>query len=139
MFGTPFFHPAKSCEILRKLDSGTITAKSASHCVALRLTLKNNALESQSQKQGIYQPSSTVNGRPSWTSASAAIWYIPEYKVWAFGALDNIGTTGKGIKSEEVDELVDPQNVESWQYYTGSKWTLPADKNDIIVECINSE
>ena len=28
MFGTPFFHPAKSCEILRKLDSGTITAKS---------------------------------------------------------------------------------------------------------------
>ena len=27
MFGTPFFHPAKSCEILRKLDSGKITAK----------------------------------------------------------------------------------------------------------------
>ena len=28
MFGAFFFHPAKSCEILRKLDSGTITAKS---------------------------------------------------------------------------------------------------------------
>ena len=25
MFGASFFHPAKSCEILKKLDSGTIT------------------------------------------------------------------------------------------------------------------
>merc|ERR1719362_2003397 len=55
MFRTPFFHRAKSCKMLRKLDSGTITAKSASQCVPLRVTLKNNALESQSSRQGIYQ------------------------------------------------------------------------------------
>ena len=103
----------------------------------MRVTLKNKALESRSYLQGIYQPSSTVNGRPSWTSVSSAIWYIPKFKEWAIGTLDNIGTPYKGIKSEEVDELVDPQNVVSWQYYTGSEWKN--DKNDIIVERINCE
>ena len=96
-------------------------------------------MEGRSVYQGIYQPSSTVNGRPSWTSESYAIWYIPKFKEWAIGHLDNIGTIYFGIKSEEVDELVDPQNVVSWQYYTGSKWNSTDDKNDIIVECIDSE
>ena len=103
----------------------------------MRVTLKNKALKSRSYLQGIYQPSSTVNGRPSWTTASSAIWYIPKFKEWAIGTLDNIGTPYKGIKSEEVDELVDPQNVVSWQYYTGSEWNSTDDKNDIIVERIN--
>ena len=100
--------------------------------------MKNNALESQSSRQGIYQPSSTVNGRPSWTSASAAIWYTPAYEKWAIGPLYKIGTDVRGIASEKTDELVDPQDVLSWAYVFGDKWKKD-DKNDIIVECINSE
>ena len=105
----------------------------------MRVTLKNNALESQNSRQGIFKPSSTVNGRPSWTSASQAIWYMQNNnKKWHIGALDKIGTTTAGILSEVVDELVDPQNVLSWQYWS-DKWTSTDDKNDIIVERINCE
>ena len=104
----------------------------------MRVTLKNNALESQNSRQGIFKPSSTVNGRPSWTSVSQAIWYVQSYKKWQIGVLGDIGTKSCGIISEEADELVDPQNILSWKYFSG-KWTYPDDKNDIIVERINCE
>ena len=111
----------------------------ASECRPLRVTLKNNALESQSSRQGIFKPSSKVNGRSSWTSESAAIWYDQKFKKWKIGALDKIGTTTAGIISEEINELASPQNIFSWKYWDGSEWTFPDDKNDIIVECINCE
>ena len=93
----------------------------------------------QGSCQGIYQPSSTVNGRPSWTSSSAAIWYDQKYKNWKIASLNKIGTSSAGIRSEQVDELVGPQNVVSWQYISGLKWNSTDDKNDIIVERINCE
>ena len=112
----------------------------ASQCVSLRVKLKNDALKSQEVIQGIFQPSKPVNGRPSWTSASQAIWYIPEFGQWGIGNLGNIGTKFRGIKSIDVDELVEPQNIMDWQYYNVvTKWNIPDDKNDIIIECINCE
>ena len=93
----------------------------ASQCGPLRVILKNNVVTFQGSCQGIYQPSSTVivNGRPSWTSASRAIWYDQKNKNWKIGELVDIGTNIGRIKSEEVDELVDPENIVSWQYSLG--------------------
>ena len=100
-------------------------------------------------KEGIYKLSSRVNGRPSWTTESHAIsftswtteshaiWYMPNYKDWAIGMLDNIGSTMRGITSADNNEVDDPQHMVSWKYYHGDEWVVPDEKNDIIVECID--
>ena len=87
-------------------------------------------------KEGTYQLSSTVNGRPSWTTESQAIWYVPEYKDWAIGSLENIGNTLSGISSVDDNEVDDPQHMVSWNYSNGDEWVVD-EKNDIIVECID--
>ena len=45
-------------------------------CQVLEVELKNDALESQSSRVGIYKLSSTVNGRPSWTKSESQAQYI---------------------------------------------------------------
>ena len=114
-----------------------------SQCGSFRVKLKNNAATIQGTRQGTFQLSSPVNGRPSWTSESQAIWYVPIYKEWAIGHLDDIGGTIRGITSDrynEVDDRVDdPRVILSWQYWNGDEFVPPDEKNDIIVECIEGK
>ena len=112
-----------------------------SQCLSLRVNLKNNAATSQGKKQGTFQLSSPVNGRLSWTSESQAIWYVPFYKEWAIGNLDDIGERFRGITSQGKESLgnsetYDPQDVLSWLYWNGDEWLSPDEKNDIILQCI---
>ena len=95
--------------------------------------MKNSALKKQGSLQGTFKLQSIVNGRPSWSSESHAIWYIPKDKDWAIGNLGNIGATMKGITAAGND----PQHITSWKYYNGDEWMSPDEKNDIIVECID--
>ena len=100
------------------------------------MKLKNNASTHQGNKQGTFQSSSPVNGRPSWTSESHAIWYVPIYKVWAVGNLDDIGEKIRGITSCRCDgDVDDPRDILSWRYWNGDKFVSPDEKNDIIIEC----
>jgi len=56
-------------------------------------------LETQSSRQGIYKKSSRlVDGKPSWTSDSQAIWYVSEFNFWCIGALDAIGKSNSWFK-----------------------------------------
>ena len=104
-------------------------------CQFLRVRLKNNALTAHEEKQDTYQLSSIVNGRPSWISISQAIWYIPQFKNWAVGPLESLGTTNRGISSRFYNEADDPKNIKYWDYYkSGSGWISP-EVNDIIIEC----
>ena len=98
------------------------------------MKLKNNAATLQGTLQGTFQSSSPVNGRPSWTSESQAIWYLPSYKEWAIGNLYNIGEAIRGITSQgkEIKQT-------SWKYWNGDGFVSPDEKNDIIVECIEGK
>ena len=110
--------------------------------------MKNNAATIQGTRQGIFQSSSPVNGRPSWTSESQAIWYVPSIKEWAIGNLEDIGLRISGITSQGKEikvgggtsfgnsEAYDPQDVLSWNYWNVDEFVSPDEKNDIIVECI---
>ena len=62
------------------------------HCTAISVTLENNALVAQGYFEGIYNKSSMVNGKPSWTSMSQGIWYVAEHTLWIISTLDYIGT-----------------------------------------------
>ena len=106
----------------------------ASHCQSLRVILENNALALQNLKQGTYNLAMITNGKPSWTSESQAIWFIPQWNQWAIGPIDALGTTGRGIRSSQYSK--DPQNVVSWDYSDMESGWWSAD-DDIIVECIS--
>ena len=96
--------------------------------------LKNDALEKQNGRQGLYQNSSCINGRKSWISSSSAIVYLPEYQEWYIGPLDGIGF---GIASGHQGDLNCPYNVtnDNWQYWDGRAWIQPEDVKDISTRC----
>ena len=98
--------------------------------------MANEALVHQSDRQGIYQLSQEINGKPSWKSGTQAIWYYPEYKDWAIGSLSDIGTSIRGITSIGDGEYDCPQQVpkDKWKYYEGSDWQK-AGSNDISFQC----
>ena len=106
----------------------------AGHCQSLRVILKNNALALHELKPGTYDLSSPINGKPSWTSESQAIWFILQWNQWAIGPIDSLGTTSRGIRSSQYSK--DPQNVVSWDYndIESGWWSA---ENDILVECIS--
>ena len=61
-------------------------------CQTIEITLKNEALTHCGQCQGTYEKSALVNGKPSWTSQSKALWYNPSGDKWMIGNQINTGT-----------------------------------------------
>ena len=110
------------------------------------MTLKNGPLDVHPQVHGTYQLLKlTVNGHPSWTSSTHAIWYWPEAKQWVIGPFSCLGTT-EGIFSGSVQEknYLMPCEQNSWQYRNSrfkSKWQKPNgyglfyNANDINIQC----
>ena len=105
------------------------------HCQTITVTLDNNALVAQYNKEGIYHNSSMVNGRASWTSTFQAIWYHQVSNLWAIGLLDNIGTSAAGIKSDYSSGCPFDLSSEKWQYWYNDGWTS-AEANEINVDCL---
>ena len=120
------------------------------HCQTISVSMKNEPLSLEGSRQGTYQISNLVNGKPSWKSPSQGIWYIPLFERWVIGSSAEIGTAAtQGIFSEaevkiSVRKFALPYDYEvSCEYYNGNwsnlekeKW-LVADKNDLIVNCTN--
>ena len=97
--------------------------------------MKNDALEKQNGRQGLYQSSSCINGRKSWISSSSVIWYFPQYQEWYIGPLDGIGFRIASIGHQGGFNC--PYNVtnDNWQYWDGRAWILPEDVKDISTTC----
>ena len=105
-------------------------------CKFLQVTLANEALAYQWDKQGTYQLSEAINGKPSWISGAQAIWYNPEFKDWMIGALPGNGTNFRGITCADNVEHECPQQVrkDHWEYYNGSD--VPKSySNDVSIQC----
>ena len=100
------------------------------------VTLKNGALASQGSMQGIYQISDRINGKPSWTSVSNAIWYSLNFG-WLIGTQDNIGGDICRIYgADDYGGLDDTNN--QWNYYDGSNW-VSATSNEININCTSKD
>ena len=100
------------------------------------MSLANEALAYQWDKQGTYELSEAINGKPSWKSVTQAIWYNPWLKDWRIGELLSSGANYRGISSIANVEYDCPQQVikDHWEYYNGSD--VPKSySNDVCIQC----
>ena len=77
--------------------------------------------------------STSVNGKPSWTSQSKAIWYIQNRNTWMIGDLKNIGEPLGFIYTTGF--LLGANENAKWNSFIEKKWKK-LDKNDFSIECI---
>jgi len=125
-------------------SSPEMESESGCQCSKISVTLTNGAWQAQSSRQGTYGRSALVNGKPSWTTDSQAIWYVPESKFWCIGALTAIGTDFCGVSSAIGinDHFLNcvygvPKNF--WEFHASvNGWTI-AGPNDVKVNCLNEE
>ena len=80
--------------------------------------------------------SDVVNGRPSWISATNAIWSNPDNPTnWVIGKLEAIGTNFGYIHANGM--FFGPKKTDDWTFRYRIELTLnKMDKNDVIVECL---
>ena len=100
-------------------------------CQTINIKLRNEVLIHSGQYQGTYEKSASVNGKPSWTSQSKAIWKHPRLNTWMIGNLKDTGThwgsiytNGLGLRSKYS------------KWYNGKIWKQ-LDPIDFSIECIS--
>ena len=71
-----------SCEVLQP-------------CQTVIVKVRIGVLDEGVSMEGIYQLSTEVNGKESWTTSSNAIWYAPDLKDWLIGSLAKRGTRSR--------------------------------------------
>ena len=107
------------------------------HCETIVVAFKNNDFMAQWAYwplKGIYQKSSTINGRESWISEFNAIWYFEEYLI--IGLLKYIGTNLGGMYSNYGNTCPFYVQSEKWLYSDINVWTS-AVTNEISISCLN--
>ena len=77
--------------------------------------------------------STSVNGKPSWTSQSKAIWYIQNCNMWVIGPLSSIGKPNGPIYT--TGTLFGANESSEWNSYIEKTWKK-LDKNDFTIECV---
>ena len=102
-------------------------------CQTIKITLKNEVLAHHGECQGTYELSASVNGNPSWTSQSKAIWYIQDGNTWEIGNLDNIGKPLGIIYTTET--LFGANENGKWNSLIEKKWKN-LETNDFSIECV---
>ena len=88
-------------------------------------------LTHQGEKQGTYELSVSVNGKPSWKSQSTAIWSFQD--IWMIGELNDIGKPRGGIYT--AGSLFGANENSKWIYNNGEMWK-ELDTNEFSIECI---
>merc|ERR1711971_1139581 len=89
-------------------------------CQTIKITLKNEVLTHHGEYQGTYEMSTSVNGKPSWTSQSKAIWYIQNRNMWVIGHLRNIGKPNGTIVT--TGTLFGANENGKWNSIIEKKW-----------------
>ena len=83
--------------------------------------------------QGTYELSASVNGKPTWTSQSTAIWYVQDQHIWVIGNPYNIGKPIGGIYI--AGTLFGATENGKWNSSIAMSWKK-LDMNDFSIECI---
>ena len=111
-------------------------------CQTIVISLKNDALLHQWQRQGIYQRAGKVDGKTSWIkSSNHALYSMLMYNAvgndWLLASVESLGTS-IGSLSSTGDQGISscPYNVtkDAWKYWNDA-WII-ADTNDISIECL---
>ena len=85
--------------------------------------------------QGDYQISTQLNGKPSWTKNTYAIYYVSR-GFWIFGTLESIGGEFAWIYARnDFSGLTDSKNT--WLFYNGNSFTPISDPKDVQVTYIH--
>ena len=107
--------------------------------LALRISLENDVLSSNSKYQGKYEISDVVNGKPSWIMGSCAIWYYSndKYKAWIIGSNEEKGNNMGSIYARFMASRGPDDSNNVWRYYnhTGGK-SVKVGENDLIVRSL---
>ena len=90
-------------------------------CPTLNVWFENDVKDKQGQYEGVYTFQGYINDRDFWVDAEGenAIWYIPDWKDWAIGSADNIGTNYPHLRTSNDLEAICPNNEGydlSWEY-----------------------
>ena len=102
-------------------------------CQSVEVVLRNEVLSKKGSLQGSYQLGDWVNGKPSWKTATNAIWFYPEFEDWAIGPLNYIGTNRRWITSVlDNQDLFDVAN-NAWKYWDGEWKSIK--NGDIEINC----
>ena len=96
----------------------------------LIVKLKGQYKDAQSSLAGIYvlEPN-PINDKSHWlqNSGSKAIWYNKEFRIWAIGSQENLGSyTANFVSFEDVSS---PQEATTWQYFDGKHYVV----SDVIM------
>ena len=78
--------------------------------------------------------SELVNGKPSWTLNSEAIWYNQDLNIWVVGNLNQIGTTKGHFFT--TGTLFGANEDGKWKLPLPQKKTRKINKNDFSIERI---
>ena len=98
-------------------------------CQTIKITLKNEVLTHHGECQGTYELSESVNGKPSWTSQSTAIWFFQDRNVWMIGHLNDPDQISRTIVTNDLLPRA-KENVVVCLCHG------KIDSNDFSIECI---
>ena len=101
----------------------------------LHIIIAGDAMVYSQYYDGTYIYNGNVNGRMSWlkSGGGAAIWYYPEYKDWAIGNENKIGTNWRRFTSASNLETICPYNADNvWKYWDDTAWLAT---NDVYIIC----
>ena len=103
-------------------------------CNTIHVDLSNEVETNQPNYTGVYHVNKWINGREYWVQADGerAIWYVPEFKDWAIGYKDDLGSNFRSLataSSVAADCPYDTRN--NWKYWNGSLWVSPINNADI--------
>ena len=101
-------------------------------CVSIFVSFQNNADAAVGGFKGIYQYTSLVNGKASWSSSAYDIWFLEE--VWYIG-LSNLGLSQ--IKNYFGNLCPFNMTSEQWWYHDSSNGWTNAAGNEINVQCLD--
>ena len=110
------------------------------------MKLKNDPLDYHPEVQGTYKLSAiNINGHPSWTSSTHAIWYILTSKQWVVGSLQSIGTNEGKFSGRQQDDnnFAMPCEQNCWAYLNIRSMDFDKPKgyglfhnaNDVNIQC----
>ena len=99
----------------------------------------NTAASYQGSRSGLYEETTPVNGKQSWTSVNGnAIWRSASIAEWVIGTASGIGGNIGGLFSNDPSDPDSncPQQVSKWNVYNGNaKDFVEVASSDVSFEC----
>ena len=110
-------------------------------CDVIEVKVKNDLLNSQCTRGGIYKKIAAGNVRPCWVDNenNQAIWWISHLNAWGIGDLNSLGTDIRGLtgRNDKIDDEIEfglPNDSKyTWYFWNGKSFEKT---NDLKFKCL---